>query len=303
MKGPSNQVVELLQAQDGVITRLQAMAAGITGRQIDLAVGAGAWERMHPGVYRLAGAPVSARSRLLAACAARHGAVASHESAAWVWALIPRPPPLPTLSVARTARSQTPGIVIRRVGDLHDARIVTWDRIPCTNPLRTLVDLAGVAGSATLDGAVDRALASGLVTTDGLAAEISRLSRRGRRGVGILRGALGRRGHIGVPHPSDLESRLLRLLGRGGVQPKGVEVCVDTESHRYRLDVVVTERVALEVDGYVHHGSAHALARDLHRHNELGLLGWVVLRFTWMDIVANGSMVLLQVHEAMRRFR
>lgn len=34
------------------------------------------------------------------------------------------------------------------------------------------------------------------------------------------------------------------------------------------------------MDGYVHHRRAQALDRDLHRHNELGLLGWVVLRFT-----------------------
>jgi very-short-patch-repair endonuclease len=295
-------VLRVLRRQEGVISRSQALAAGMTSRQVDLTVHTGTWERVHHGVYRLAGAPVTAYGRLLAACLARPGAVVSHESAAWLWDLIADPPPVPTVSVLRSASHHTPGIVVRRVADLPAARVVTWRGVPSTNPLRTLVDLAGIAAGCQLDEAVDRALATRLVTVEGLVAEIGRLGHQGRRGVSGLRETLNRRGLTGAPHPSVLESRLLRLLARGGITVCGVEVSVDGEDGRYRLDVVLSSRVALEVDGYRYHAGADVMGRDLHRHNDLGLQGWVVLRFTWADVVRDGERLLAQVRAALRRY-
>ena len=295
-------VLRIMRRQEGVISRSQALAVGMTSRQVDLTVRAGAWQRVHRGVYRLAGAPMTAYGQVVAACLARPGAVVSHQSAAWLWDLVSDPPPLPTLSVLPSASHHTPGVVVHRVADLPAARIVTWRGIPSTNPLRTLVDLAGVTTGRQLDDAVDRALAARLVTVEGLLAEAGRLARPGRRGVGRLRDALGRRGLIGAPHPSVLESRLLRLLARGGVTVAGVEVRVDGEDGRYRLDVVLSSRVALEVDGYRYHAGADVMERDLHRHNDLGLQGWVVLRFTWVDVVRDGDRMLNQVRDALRRY-
>ncbi|MDQ6837563.1 MAG: type IV toxin-antitoxin system AbiEi family antitoxin domain-containing protein [Actinomycetota bacterium] len=295
-------VHQALRAQEGVISRRQALLAGLTSRQIDRMVSAGDWQRLHNGVYRVAGAPVTAHGRLLAACLARPGAVASHESAAWLWDLVPGPPPVPTLSVLRSAGHLRAGVVVRQVADLSQARIVTWRQIPCTNPLRTLVDLAGVTSPRLLDDAIDRALATRLVTVDGLVAEVGRLARQGRRGVGGLRRALERRGLIGGPHPSVLESRLLRLLAQGGIPVAGVEVKVDGADGRYRLDVVLCPGVALEVDGYCYHAGPSVMARDLHRHNDLGLQGWVVLRFTWVDVVGDGERLVAQVRQALQRF-
>lgn len=295
-------VLRLLATQEGVLSRGQALEAGMTSSQIAQMLRGGTWQRLHTGIYRLAGAPATDYGRLLAACLARPLAVASHESAAWLWGLVPSPPAVPTLSVPRRAGHRCAGVVIRQVADLPAARIVTWRRIPCTNPLRTLVDFAGVAPADATDDAVDRALATRLVTVDGLLAEVGRLARQGRRGVGGLRWALDRRGLIGAPRPSVLESRLLRLLARGGIQPAGVEVRVDGEDGRYRLDVALSSRLALEVDGYRYHAGSDVMGRDLHRHNDLGLQGWVVLRFTWVDVVRDGDRLLAQVREALRRF-
>lgn len=293
----------IMREQEGVITRQQALSTGLSSREIGGLVSRGDWERLHVGVYHLAGAPATPRGLLLAACLARPGAVASHGSAAWLWDLIRSPPQRPELSVPRSASHRSSAsTVVRRVSDLREARVVVWKKIPTTNPLRTLVDLAGVAGPGLLDDAVDRGLMAGLVTVEGLAAELDRLGGRGRRGVGALRQALARRGIIRVPRPSVLESRLLRLLDRGGIRPEGVETTVDTETGRYRLDVAVSARVALEVDGYAFHSSADAMGRDLQRHNDLLMHGLVVLRFTWVDVVRAGDQVLAQVREALRRF-
>ncbi|MDQ2725682.1 MAG: hypothetical protein M3Y36_09335, partial [Actinomycetota bacterium] len=58
----------------------------------------------------------------------------------------------------------------------------------------------------------------------------------------------------------------------------------------------------LEVDGYRYHAGSDDMGRDLHRHNDPGLQGWVVPRFTWVDVVRDGDRLLAQVREALRRF-
>jgi very-short-patch-repair endonuclease len=204
--------------------------------------------------------------------------------------------------VSRSASHGGTGVVFRQVTDLHAARLITWRGLPCTNPLRTLVDVAGVTSAPVLDEAVDRALASKLVTVAGLVAEAGRLGHQGRRGVGRLRQALLRRGLVGAPHPSVLESRLLRLLARNGIHPAGVEVRVDGQDGRYRLDVVLSAKVAMEVDGYRYHAGPEVMGRDLQRHNDLSLQGWVVLRFTWVDVLRDGDRVVARVRDALGRF-
>ena len=183
--------------------------------------------------------------------------------------------------------------------DLDVRHCSTWRGIPCTNPLRTLVDLAGVTHRHHLDDAVDRAIATRLVTVEAIEAEIDRLSQHGRPGVGLLRRALTGRGYSQAPSPSVLESRTLRLLSRGGIQPEGVEVCVD--DGRYRLDVALAARLAMEVDGYAYHATPEAMGRDLRRRRDLGRMGWTVLPFTWLDITCDGPRVLQEVRGALRR--
>lgn len=284
--------------QFGLITRAQALGKGMTAGQIARASTSGAWVTVHPGVYRVAGSPVSPESELLAACLAGGGALASHQSAAWLWRLMSRPPARPTVSVDRSARYRRPGIVIHRMRDLDLRLCSTWRGIRCTNPLRTLVDLAGVTSRRDLDDAVDRALATRIVTVEGIAAEIDRLSIQGRPGVDVLRQALSSRGYGEAPSPSVLESRTLRLLTGGGIRPVGVEVSVD--DGRYRLDVVLSPGLAMEVDGYAYHASPQAMRRDLRRRRDLGRLGWTVLPFTWLDITRDGPRVLREVRDALR---
>ena len=43
-------------------------------------------------------------------------------------------------------------------------------------------------------------------------------------------------------------------------------------------------RLAVELDGFESHGQRDAFDRDRARQNQLVLLGWTVLRFTWADV-------------------
>lgn len=44
-------------------------------------------------------------------------------------------------------------------------------------------------------------------------------------------------------------------------------------------------RIVLEADSFAWHGNRQALARDARRYNLFAVNGWLVLRFTWDDVV------------------
>ena len=53
----------------------------------------------------------------------------------------------------------------------------------------------------------------------------------------------------------------------------------------YQVDVgFVAEKVAIEVDGWAFHSDSDAFQIDRKRQNAISLLGWKVLRFTWLDL-------------------
>src|SRR3954454_6624414 len=97
-------VAAVLEAQHGVATRSQLLAAGVTRHELTTAVATGLFERVQPNVYRLRGSQPSTEQLLLAACLSA-GAAASHRSAAALWNLpAPRPPKPEILCSRRITR-------------------------------------------------------------------------------------------------------------------------------------------------------------------------------------------------------
>ena len=53
----------------------------------------------------------------------------------------------------------------------------------------------------------------------------------------------------------------------------------------YRVDVGFPgPKVAIEVDGFAFHSGSAEFQIDRERQNAIALLGWQVLRFTWLDL-------------------
>ena len=50
-------------------------------------------------------------------------------------------------------------------------------------------------------------------------------------------------------------------------------------------------RLAIELDGFRSHGQRKTFDQDRTRQNQLVLLGWTVLRFTWSDLTDRGDSV------------
>ena len=272
--GSHHTVIEMSEVYD--------LGAGYATVRAKLAQGE--WYARYPGVFCSASAPRSAWQALRAACLFCAG-VASHTSAAWVWGLLRELPAPVEISVTRGMRrlSQAIDFVVHRSRDLDLADTMTWNGIPVTKPLRTLVDLAATGTPEQLSDTVDTALAKRLVTVAGLEAEIARLARQGRPGVGRLRRHLVDRGYSGAPPPSVLEARARRLVRRLGL-PMEPEVAAGDDG-RYRLDLAAQDiKLAVEVDGYTWHFSPEHKRRDELRRQRLREAGWTVLVFDWRQL-------------------
>jgi hypothetical protein len=291
--------------QQGVITRSDALTAGLSLRQIRYRVASGLWIQVSPGVYRHPSHPVTTEQRILAAVlGAGPAAAASHQSAAYLWGLleggeIEGPP---AVSVALPAHPRPYGFSVHRVTDLDWSRVRTWKGIECTDPLWTLGDLGGVVGGLLVDRAIDRGLAKRLITVAGLQAEVTRRSKPGRPGIGVLRDRLRLRGFVGAPNPSVLESRTLAFLARHGIPVEGCEIVMGPEGE-YRIDFSLVPPVMLEMDGYVWHFSPEHMARDNKRRNALRLSGVELYVSNWLGLRRDGTSLARTLRQAINSIR
>lgn len=84
------------------------------------------------------------------------------------------------------------------------------------------------------------------------------------------------------PFESGLRQIALRVPGLNVVP----QVTIREPQLQVRPDLVDLElRVVLEADSFEWHGGRRALAEDARRYNVLVVNGWLVLRFSWEDVM------------------
>lgn len=243
--------------------------------------------------------PLTPHQRILGAClSAGPPAVASHRSAGWLWGLVHSEPPTIEITVPFGYHRRVGATVVHQALDAASQPVHWKTRVPVTDPLRTVFDLAGVLRFPALENAVDAALASRLINLAGLVAELGRRQVKSRRGGPALRAILADRGMLHGPAPSVLEARMERLLHGHGLPPPVRELLVEADGHRYRLDFAYPkEAVAVETDGYENHATPRARDADSLRQNALLMAGWRILRFTWGDVTRDPRHVAAQIRE------
>jgi len=276
--------------QHGVVHRRQALALGMTPRQIHSRLASGLLVPLHPAVYRLAVRPPSWEQAVLAAClAAGDGAVASHRSAALLWGLrgIDHAPVEITFS-GRHGPALA-GVVVHRTDRLDAVDVTHRHGVPVTAPARTLLDLAGVVDVAQLEPALEDAVLRGLAPFLLLRRTLDRLGGSGRRGAAPLRRLLDSRDPGTAPTESVLEDTLVRALRRGGL----LEPVRQYRVGAVRVDLAYPGvRLAIEADSRVWHGGRTDVQRNSAKQNLLVARGWRVLRFTWFDVTHRPAYVV-----------
>jgi very-short-patch-repair endonuclease len=237
--------------QDGVATRAQLRALGISEKAIDHRVDTERLIPIHRGVYAVGHEAISPHGRIRAGLlAAGPGAAASHSTAAYLDNLIATLPAVIHVTILGAARRSRAGLVIHQTRRPFEPSM--RHGLLTTTTLRTLEDLGYP------DKLVREALARDLVRPEDLPRDVE-----------------------DVPTQSELERRMRRLCARAGLpQP----ICQHPLGP-YVIDFAWTgPRVLVETDGWKTHGRRQAFEDDRARDADLVARGYVVIRFTWRQI-------------------
>jgi hypothetical protein len=269
--------------QHGLITRQQAIDAGLSAAAVDRRLTDRRWLALRSGVYAVGGSPHTWEQAVVAVClAGGRGTVASHATAARLWDL-ERTPPADRIHVTSgpQRRIRLDGVVAHRSIRLTAADITTRHRIPVTAPARTIIEVSGLMGTSGTGKCIDDALRRGLVTIDLLRASVARLAGPGRRRLRVVRAALTDRLPGYDPGDSNLEVRALRTLAAAGLPTPTQQHRILIDGRTRRIDLAYPEaKVAIELDGWTWHGNVDAFHADRATRNELTSLGWAVLQIT-----------------------
>jgi hypothetical protein len=173
------------------------------------------------------------------------------------------------------------------------------DGIPVTDVARTILDIGRVVGDRRLARAVEAARRAGQTDWSRLIATLARHARRGRPGVARLRRVIAENAHREEITDSDLELLVMVLLVESGLpEPTLHHRIFDGSRFVAEVDLAYPDlRIAIELDGKVHL-QPEVWERDLPRQNDLVLLGWTVLRFTWNRYRSRPSSVVAEVRAA-----
>jgi len=243
----------------------------------------GQWRRIRRGVLVIGAAPSTWQQQVMAAhLAAGSDHFASDRTAARLWGTVARSGRIQLVSEG-TSPTSLPGVTTRRTGDLPAVDRAIVQGIPATSLARTLVDVSVGQDPAVVGGWVDDAMRRLGLTLVDVRRCIARLAAPGRRQPTALLAALAEIDPSFEPGQSALEDRALLALRRAGLPAPALQHPVRRPNGRMAyIDIAYPEvGLAIELDGWEHHGTRAAFDQDRARANDLTVLGWRVLRFTW----------------------
>jgi hypothetical protein len=286
-------ILEVRDRQEGVLTREQALGAGLSKRLIEGRLELGRWQRLHRGVFATFSGPVP-RGALLWGAVLRAGenSALSHTTAAELWKLADQPSAAIHVSVPKQSGSlDIPGLMLhyssRLPGARHPARLP-----PQTTLEETVLDLADQ--SRTAEDAVAWAIKAcqrRLSTPDRITAVLADRNRaRWRRDLTDAVSEV----RAGVHSP--LELRYLRDVERKHGLPRADRQAVTMRGGtRQYADIRYTRYgVVVELDGIMAH-PAESRKYDSRRDNANTLDGFQTLRYGWVPVAYHACNVAGEV--------
>ena len=281
--------------QFGLVTRAQALAAGMTPKAIQCHLDSGRWVRLHPGVYLTTPGRDDWEVRSTAAVlwAGRGGALTS-ASAGYAWGLVRVEPPL--LEVVVPAQRMVPSLptvaVTRSRFALARVHGTAWPhRIAAAHAVFDLAAGRGVDRAVTLAArAVDLRLCSSEELTRAL---FDRPRQPGRR---LLLEVLS---DVAAGSESAAEVRYVRDVERRHGLPRGRRQA-PTETGG-RRDVEYEQfGLVIEIDGRIGHQAWANRQKDGHRDRTALVRGRLTVRCFWVDLVPTACALAVDVGAIMQ---
>lgn len=294
----------LLRQQSGVVSRRQALAAGLQQHDIRRLLRRREWATVHPGVYVEHTGPLSWHQRAWAAVLLAAPAALCHESALRA-AQGPgrRGPAQDTIHVAVTRKRASlvapDGVRIHHLS--HATTLVLWN----TNPPRlryeeAALDVALAAGS-DLDAiaALAEACGSRRTTARRLSASLAGRRRVARRGW--LAGVLA---DVAEGTCSVLEHGHLHLVERPhGLPCAERQVSATSSTGLVYRDTQYGGRLVIELDGRLFHDSTTARDRDFERDLDAATDGRTTVRLSYGQVFDRPCSTAAKLATLMRAHR
>lgn len=201
------------------------------------------------------------------------GAVLSHSSAAALFQIGRERPGLIEISLPGVSHRSRSGLVLHRRPSLRCSDVGSYDDIPVTSPVQTLIDLTPRFDRSGLERAINEADKFDLVHTPDLRKALEK--RAGEPGVRRLREILDRRTFRLTRE--ELERCFLALAREAGLPvPSTGQIVNGFEVDFYWPDL----GFVVETDGLRYHRTPAEQARDRLRDQTHTAAGFVNLRFT-----------------------
>jgi Transcriptional regulator, AbiEi antitoxin len=287
--------------QAGVVTRRQALDAGMSDSAIVARIKFGRWQRIHAGVYATFTGPMTSDAQLWAAVlAAGPGAHLSHQTAAEINRLTDRSSPFIHVTIPGNRRATSPhGVIIHLSSTLTLGWRFTRGVPPYTFAEETVIDLVH---AATDVNDVIAYITSGFAkkrVSEGRLREVAEARKRLR-----WRGELDEiiRAGAGGAH-SVIEYRYDRDVEHAHGLPKAARQVAFTKpdgSRGYRDRYYQEYKLIVELDGKQYHPPEHR-GRDQDRDNDAAATVGSTLRYGWADVTSKRCESAKQVHAALTR--
>lgn len=295
----------LAQRQLGLISRDQLEELGLSAQQVWRRVRSGSLERVGPFVYRIGGAPVDDRHRVLAAILdAGIDAAASFGTCARLWKLPGYSiDPIEVTRFGRRNRRRSDLAVVHEPKLLRPEHLVAMGPLVVTTPSRLLFDLAGRVHIDKLRRTTDDVLAKRLSNVAALHQMLGLLAAKGRRGIRNMREVLEERPVGYRPPESHLEARVQQILVSGGYTGFERQVDVgDDAGWIGRVDFLERATGAiLQVDGDRWHSQLVDRVADAAQVERLERAGFVVGRIPESHVWLHPGRVLATAHTTRTR--
>jgi hypothetical protein len=293
-------LVQLAAKQFGVVTVQDLAVCQVSRKWLGRRIQTGEWVRMHRGVFKLgARQPTLDELEMAAMLAAGDGAALCRMSAARRLGLeVPRDRLVQVIIPASRKISSLAGVQLCRSRDFTEADVTRRGPFRLTHLARTMIDLASVLDDAWLRAVMDSALRQRKTNLAWISQALQKHG-RGRRGADRLRVLLDEYERGDEVPDSVLESFAIDLAAAIGHKPKLHWRVLQGARLIAEVDLAWPEvSLCVEVDGWMHHGSRAAFARDRARDRALLGLEWMVMRYTWHDVTGDRESMISELARA-----
>jgi hypothetical protein len=293
---PWARAVTRADPQGGAISYPQLRDAGMSSSAITRRITRGDLHPKHDGVHALGRPALTAYGAAWAAQLAvgSRGALALWSASA---GLKLTPWPLRPQIIVVGGAIELDGVDVRRTRSLPDDEIwVHRDGLRFTAWPRMVTDLAARSSIDQIQTVLDLLERRDLLDLESLDRAIQRA--RGRKGLRKLKTAL--EPYTTIPEAEYLSllerfsGMVLQAAGLGDHEPNGTVKLGNGRT--IRVDILFREAgLAVEVDGRDTHDRSRQFETDRERDRELQKLGYIVLRFSWRDVMYRPDAVVRDI--------